>query len=36
MLENGVIYEPGSGQYAILGDDVAIAIADVPKFCSSY
>lgn len=29
LSENGVIYEPGSGQYAVLGDDVAIAIADV-------
>nr|UIW13829.1 MAG: RNA-dependent RNA polymerase [Rhizoctonia solani mitovirus 57] len=29
LSENGVNYEPGSGQYAVLGDDVAIAIADV-------
>nr|UJQ92595.1 MAG: putative RNA-dependent RNA polymerase [Mitoviridae sp.] len=29
LSENGVLYEPGSGQYAVLGDDVAIAIADV-------
>jgi len=29
LSENGVFYEPGSGQYAVLGDDVAIAIADV-------
>jgi hypothetical protein len=35
MLENGVYYEPGSGQYAILGDDVAIAIASVSKSYSS-
>lgn len=29
LSENGVNYKPGSGQYAVLGDDVAIAIADV-------
>lgn len=29
MSENGVLYEPGSGQYAVLGDDVAIALESV-------
>jgi hypothetical protein len=29
LSENGVNYKPGSGQYAVLGDDVAIAVKDV-------
>jgi hypothetical protein len=29
MSENGVKYKPGSGQYAVLGDDVAISVKDV-------
>ena len=29
MSENGVLYEPGSGQYAVLGDDVAITSESV-------
>jgi len=29
MSENGVLYEPGSGQYAVLGDDVAIVSESV-------